>query len=284
MSSLTPEEHRRAEQAFNGADEGHKGYLHSKEFFYATQALGFNYTFVETFEMYKIYDDNNSLRMNLDEFKRFYAAKLVDPNSNVDLTKVSSVYTRHGNAGEYIPQSQIGMNTNRTVTSTTSTLNVGNYTTTHNYPGTVTTTNNVITTEPRVVRAAPVTTTYSHTHAPTTTTYTHAPATTTYTHVPATTTYTHAPATTTYTTGTTGFATVNCEMAKYDVENKGYITKEQLKIACKDLAVKCDSDQELNAIWNEIDNNGSGKINGIEFGEFYDYVKGFRDEVMQYQA
>ena len=76
MASLTPEEHHRAEQAFDSADEGHKGYLHSKEFFYACQGLGFNYTFVETFEMYKIYDDNHSLRMNLDEFKRFYAAKL----------------------------------------------------------------------------------------------------------------------------------------------------------------------------------------------------------------
>lgn len=279
MASLTPEEHNRAEQAFDSADEGLKGFLHSKEFFYACQALGFNYTFVETFEMYKIYDDNNSLRMNLDEFKRFYAAKLQDPNSNVDPTKVSRVYTRNGPQGDYIPQSQLG--TNRTVTSTTSTTNVGQYTTTNQvYPGTVTT-QNVISTQPRVVRAGPVTTTTTL-GAPVTTTYTNAPVTTTYTNAPSTATYTNAPYTT-YTTGVTGIATVNSEMAKYDVENKGYITKEQLKVACKDLAVKCDTDEELENIWNEIDNNGSGKINGIEFGEFYDYVRGFRDEVIQYQ-
>lgn len=54
--------------------------------------------------MYKIYDDNNSLSMTLDEFKRFYAAKLQDPNSNVDTTKVSSVYSRNGATGHYINQ------------------------------------------------------------------------------------------------------------------------------------------------------------------------------------
>jgi Ca2+-binding EF-hand superfamily protein len=288
MSSLTPEEHHRAEQAFDSADEGHKGYLHSKEFFYACQALGFNYTFVETFEMYKIYDDNNSLRMNLDEFKRFYAAKLQDPNSNVDPTKVSRVYTRNGPQGDYIPQSQLG--TNRTVTSTTSTTNVGQYTTTNQvYPGTVTT-QNIISNQPRVVRAGPVTTTTTL-GAPVTTTYTNAPVTS-YTTAPHTTTYTTAPHSTgyttgpvtTYATGVTGLATVNSEMAKYDVEGKGYITREQLRVACKDLAVKCDTEDELDNIWNEIDNNGSGKINGIEFGEFYDYVRGFRDEVIQYQT
>lgn len=278
MASLTPEEHQRAEQAFDSADEGRKGYLHSKEFFYACQALGFNYTFVETFEMYKIYDDNNSLRMNLDEFKRFYAAKLVDPNSNVDPTKVSRVYTRNGASGDYIPQSQLG--TNRTVTSTTSTTNVGQYTTTNQvYPGTVTS-HNVISTQPRVVRAGPVTTTTTL-GAPLTTTYTNAPVTT-YTTGPISTGYTTGPVTT-YAAGVTGLATVNSEMAKYDVEGKGYITREQLRVACKDLAVKCDTEEELDNIWNEIDNNGSGKINGIEFGEFYDYVRGFRDEVIQYQ-
>jgi len=52
-----------------------------------------------------------------------------------------------------------------------------------------------------------------------------APVTTTYTNAPVITTYTNAPYTT-YTTGVTGIATVNSEMAKYDVENKGYITKE----------------------------------------------------------
>ena len=278
MASLTPEEHQRAEQAFDSADEGRKGYLHSKEFFYACQALGFNYTFVETFEMYKIYDDNNSLRMNLDEFKRFYAAKLVDPNSNVDPTKVSRVYTRNGASGDYIPQSQLG--TNRTVTSTTSTTNVGQYTTTNQvYPGTVTS-HNVISTQPRVVRAGPVTTTTTL-GAPLTTTYTNAPVTT-YTTGPISTGYTTGPVTT-YAAGVTGLATVNSEMAKYDVEGKGYITREQLRVACKDLAVKCDTEEELDNIWNEIDNNGSGKITGIEFGEFYDYVRGFRDEVIQYQ-
>lgn len=279
MASLTPEEHHIAEQAFDSSDEGHKGYLHSKEFFYACQALGFNYTFVETFEMYKIYDDNNSLRMNLDEFKRFYAAKLQDPNSNVDPNKVSRVYTRNGSAGDYIPNSQLG--TNRTVTSTTSATNVGQYTTANQlYSGTVTT-QNTISNQQRVVRAGPTTTTTTL-GAPLTTTYTNSPVTTTYTNTPVTTTYTNAPLTS-YTTGLAGLATVNSEMAKYDVENKGYITKEQLRVACKDLAVKCDSEEELNNIWNEIDSNGSGKINGIEFGEFYDYVRGFRDEVIQYQ-
>jgi Ca2+-binding EF-hand superfamily protein len=90
------------------------------------------------------------------------------------------------------------------------------------------------------------------------------------------------------TTGTTvvggGFTTVNSEMAKYDTEGKGWITKEQLRTACKDLAVKCDTQEDLDNIWNEIDNNGSGKVNGIEFGEFFDYVKGFREEVKQYQS
>jgi Ca2+-binding EF-hand superfamily protein len=242
MASLTPEQSARAEQAFNNADEGGKGYLHSKEFFYATQALGFNYTFVETFEMYKIYDDNNSLRMNVEEFKRFYEAKLKDPESHVDPTKVSNVYNRNGSNGTYIQQGTTGT-TYRTATTTSTTQPV-TQTYTTSTQGT------------RVVRAAP-TTTYTTTNAPTTT----------------------------YTTGVTGtYATVNQEMAKYDTEGKGYITKEQLRNACQDLAVKCDTDQDLDNIWSEIDTNGSGKISGIEFGEFYDYVKGFRDEVRQYQA
>lgn len=246
MTSLTPEQKAQAEQAFNNSDEGSKGYLHSKEFFYACQALGFKYSFVETFEMYKIYDDNNSLRMNVNEFKRFYQAKLSDPDSHVDPTKVSNVYNRTGNNGAYIPQSGI-TNSYRTGTTTQT------YTTTQ-----------------------PTTTTQTYVSSqPTTQTYT---TSTTQGRV------VRAPTTTTYTTGTTGLTTVNCEMAKYDVEGKGYINREQLRTACKDLAVKCDTEQELDNLWNEIDSNGSGKINGIEFGEFYDYVKGFRDEVKQYQS
>jgi Ca2+-binding EF-hand superfamily protein len=209
--------------------------LHSKEFFYATQALGFNYSFVEVFEMYKQYDDNNSLRMNIEEFKRFYEAKLKDPESHVDPTKVSNVYNRNGSAGNYIHSTGNG------TTLTTNTYTTG--TTYTQQPVRASYTTTTATTGPRVVRAAP---------------------------------------STTYTTGT--YATVNQEMAKYDTEGKGYITKEQLRVACQDLAVKCNTDQELNDIWNEIDTNGSGKVSGIEFGEFYDYVKGFRDEVRQYQA
>ena len=72
--------------------------------------------------MYKIYDDNNSLRLNLDEFKRFYEAKLEDPNSNVDVNKVSNVYSRSGLQGNatFIPNNQptSSFRTNTTVTQT----------------------------------------------------------------------------------------------------------------------------------------------------------------------
>jgi Ca2+-binding EF-hand superfamily protein len=244
MTSLTPEQVSQATQAFNQSDEGNKGFLHSKEFFYATQALGFKYTFVETFAMYQQYDDNNSLRMNIEEFKRFYEAKLKDPASHVDPTKVSNVYNKTGSNGAYI-QGQSTGTTYRTATTVQQPIQTTTSHTTYTSSQPVTQAYTSSTTQGRVVRAAP---------------------------------------TTTYTTGTTGYATVNQEMSKYDVEGKGYITKEQLRTACQDLAVKCDTDQDLDNIWNEIDNNGSGKINGIEFGEFYDYVKGFRDEVRQYQA
>ena len=106
--SLTPQQAAKAEQAFRQSDEGSKGYLHSKEFFYACQALGFNYTFVEVFEMYKRYDDDHNLGMDLDEFKAFYAEKLRDPNSHVDPTKVSNVYRSDGvNTGTAIPHSHL---------------------------------------------------------------------------------------------------------------------------------------------------------------------------------
>ena len=274
MASLSPDQHDFAEEAFYNSDEGNKGYLHSKEFFYACQALGFNYTFVETFEMYKIYDDNNSLRMNLDEFKRFYEAKLKDPESHVDPTKVSNVYNRNGSAGTYIQPGIVGNSYRQgTATTTTNTLG-GNLTQNYTTAGPAHTT---------YVTGAPVSNTYTTSH-PVNNTYTSSINQGTVVRtIPATTGYTTAP-TTTYVTGGTGYATVNGEMSKYDIEGKGYITKEQLRVACKDLAVKCDTEEELDSIWREIDNNNSGKINGIEFGEFYDYVHGFRDEVRQYQA
>jgi len=117
MASLTQQQAAQAVQAFNKSDEGGKGYLHSKEFFYACQSLGFNYSFVETFEMYKQYDDNNSLRMNVEEFKRFYEAKLKDPNSNVDPSKVSNVYNRTGSSGAYIQPNISGGTSYRTATT-----------------------------------------------------------------------------------------------------------------------------------------------------------------------
>lgn len=106
MASLTQEQHQAAEQAFAQGDKDNKGFLHSRDFFYACQALGFQYTFAECFQMYKIYDDNNSLRMNINEFKNFYADKLVDPASHVDPTKVTDVYTNRVNgetSTSYIP-------------------------------------------------------------------------------------------------------------------------------------------------------------------------------------
>ena len=273
MASLNQEQNSQAESAFRSTDEGSKGFLHSKEFFYACQALGFNYTFVECFEMYKIYDDNNSLRMNIDEFKRFYEAKIRDPDSHVDPTKVSNVYTNRtgGTQGQYIP---------------TSTHPAGTYT-----HGTTTTSH---TTGPSRVIGG--TTTYGeHTG----TTYT-GHGTTTYGGHTGTTTYGgHTGTTYTGHTGrvvsggvrplgtttlTGGYIVGGNEMTKYDTEGKGWITKDQLRNACRDLAVKCDSDSELNNIWNEIDSNGTGRINSIEFGEFYDYVRGFRDIVRQRRA
>jgi len=35
---------------------------------------------------------------------------------------------------------------------------------------------------------------------------------------------------------------INPEMSRYDTEGKGYITKDQLRVACQDLAVKCDTE------------------------------------------
>lgn len=131
--------------------------------------------------------------------------------------------------------------------------------------------------EPRVVRAGQYIA-QGTVAAPVNTFYTQGNPTTTY--APLGASYVNAP----IRNYVGAVATVNSEMAKYDVENKGYITKQQLRVACKDLAVKCDTEEDLNSIWNEIDANGSGKINGIEFGEFYDYVRNFRDEVIQYQT
>jgi Ca2+-binding EF-hand superfamily protein len=260
MASLTPEHNAKAESAFRQNDEGSKGFLHSKEFFYACQALGFNYTFVECFEMYKIYDDNNSLRMNIDEFKRFYEAKLRDPDSHVDPTKVSNVYTNRpgGATGTYIPNS---------------TLPTGTYT-----HGTTTVTQ---TTGPSRVIGGTTVTTGAYKAG---TTYTGATTYggTTVSGGRVVTGGVRRPVGTTTLTG--GYIVAGNEMTKYDTEGKGWITKEQLRVACKDLAVKCDTNAELDAIWNEIDTNRTGRINSIEFGEFYDYVKGFRDIVRQRRA
>jgi len=257
--ALTQEQNAKADSAFRSNDEGSKGFLHSKEFFYACQALGFNYTFVECFEMYKIYDDNNSLRMNIDEFKRFYAAKLIDPNSNVDPTKVSNVYTNRagGNQGTYI-QNTTPTYGQTTTTTTSGTRLVGGGTTTYGganrvVGGTSTTTTSYGNSGTRLVGGG--TTTYGGNRV-----------------VGGTTTLTG------------GYIVGGNEMSKYDTEGKGWITKDQLRNACKDLAVKCDSDAELTSIWNEIDTNRTGRVNSIEFGEFYDYVRGFRDIVRQRRA
>jgi len=282
--ALTQEQNAKADSAFRSNDEGSKGFLHSKEFFYACQALGFNYTFVECFEMYKIYDDNNSLRMNIDEFKRFYAAKLIDPNSNVDPTKVSNVYTNRagGNQGTYIQNTTPTTGTYTHGATTVSQTTGGSRVVGGGSYGQTTTTT---TSGTRLVGGG--TTTYGGANrvvggtSTTTTSYGNSG------------TRLVGGGTTTYggnrvvggtTTLTGGYIVGGNEMSKYDTEGKGWITKDQLRNACKDLAVKCDSDAELTSIWNEIDTNRTGRVNSIEFGEFYDYVRGFRDIVRQRRA
>lgn len=350
--SLTPQQAARAEQAFRQSDEGGKGYLHSKEFFYACQALGFNYTFVEVFEMYKRYDDDNNLGMDLDEFKGFYAEKLRDPDSHVDPTKVTNVYRNDGrNQGNFIPQSTLqpgvyqqskttisqthgapivhktsgGQTTYTTIqgqpTTTTYTTSGGQTVTQTTTQGQTITTQGqkqTVTTQGQPVQTQQQTTTYTtggqqvvYQTQPTTTTVggqqvvyqTQPGQQVVYQSGPVRTvggTYvSNAPGTIvtqggvrTYTTGgqvirhggvvhQPGVVVHNIgnEMARYDTEGKGWITREQLRVACRDLAVKCDTDEELDEIWNEIDLNGTGRISSYEFGEFYDYVKGFRDIV-----
>ena len=316
--ALTPEQNLKAEQAFAQSDEGGKGYLHSKEFFYACQALGFNYSFVECFEMYKIYDDNNSLRMNIEEFKRFYAAKLKDPASHVDPNRVTNVYTNTNrtvtNVG-YIPNNvQPGVYKESTTTvtqsgpigqtvvtnggQTTTTYQTGTvvqggqtYVTTTNQPTYVTSGQQVLTTGGQQI----VTTTGGKQVLTTTggqlltsggQIVTAADGTRRVIGGNIVTTGSHIVGQRlgTYTTGGSHLVVTGNEMSRYDTENKGWITKEQLRVACKDLAVKCDTDEELDAIWNEIDLNKTGRVNSYEFGEFYDYVKGFRDLVRQKRA
>lgn len=302
MTSLTQQENATAESAFRSNDEGSKGFLHSKEFFYACQSLGFEYTFVECFEMYKIFDDNNSLRMNLDEFKRFYEAKLEDPNSNIDPSKVSNVYTNRtgGDQGSYIPQSNYPAGTythgTTTVSQTTGPSRVvGGGTTSYGNGGTTTSYGNGGTT------TTTHTTSYGNPSGTTTSYGTGAHRVvggTTYgttTHTTGSTGYTGGRVVSSGYTGgrvigggtttlTGGYIVGGNEMSKYDTEGKGYITKDQLAIACQDLAVKCDTQGELDDIWDEIDTNGTGRVNSIEFGEFYDYVRGFRDIVRQRRA
>lgn len=74
------------------------------------------------------------------------------------------------------------------------------------------------------------------------------------------------------------------EMKKYDTQGKGYLSREDLRVACQDLAVKCGNDQELENLFREIDINCSGRISAYEFGEFYDYVKDFRNQVMEQRS
>jgi len=300
MATLTPEQHLKAEQAFAQTDEGSKGYLHSKEFFYACQALGFNYSFVECFEMYKIYDDNNSLRMNIEEFKRFYEAKLKDPQSHVDPNRVTNVYTNRNTTTTpvgYIPNSTIPGVYKQETTTISQTAPLGQQVVTTTGGQTVVTTTGGQTTTTGTYQGAVVgggqtfvTSTQPGTYVRQGQQYITTTDGTTrliggqvVNTVPTTYVGQRIGGTTYTTAGSTLLVNGN-EMARYDTENKGWITKEQLRVACKDLAVKCDTDEELDAIWNEIDLNKTGRVNSYEFGEFYDYVKGFRDLVRQKRA
>jgi len=61
-------------------------------------------------------------------------------------------------------------------------------------------------------------------------------------------------------------------IAKYDQAKKGWLNREELRTACKDLGVRCNTEEELDTIFSEIDDNRTGRINPREFQEFYDYV------------
>jgi Ca2+-binding EF-hand superfamily protein len=51
----------------------------------------------------------------------------------------------------------------------------------------------------------------------------------------------------------------------FDRDNKGYLNREELRTACEDFGVKCDTEEELDGIFQEIDLNGTGRINPLEF-------------------
>jgi Ca2+-binding EF-hand superfamily protein len=71
------------------------------------------------------------------------------------------------------------------------------------------------------------------------------------------------------------------EMENYDTGRKGFLDREEFRRACRDLAVKVDTDEEFEKLFNEVDDNKDGKISPGEFGPFYDYVKDFRSKVME---
>ena len=61
-------------------------------------------------------------------------------------------------------------------------------------------------------------------------------------------------------------------LGRFDNGNKGYLTKEELRDACNELGVKCETEQELTSIFEEIDIRNTGNINKEDFDEFYQYV------------
>jgi len=63
-------------------------------------------------------------------------------------------------------------------------------------------------------------------------------------------------------------------LAQFDNGNKGYLNRGELRTACQSLGVRCETEEELESIFSEIDENKTGRINAREFQEFYNYVKG----------